>query len=119
MRQSWLLLGFVLAVGVVAGGTGYAAAADPLDGKVFLSVEKLTGGDHPDGTVSLIHWKIRFKDKSFTWLHTDVVSAGTYEFDDKTGAVVITGSGLQASLDARTGVLTWDGHKYEEVKAEK
>src|SRR5262249_17354623 len=119
MRQSWLLLGFVLAVGGVAGGTRYSAAAAPLDGKVFRSVEKLTGGDHPNGTVNLIHREIRFKDRSFEWLHTDVISSGTCEFDARTGAVVIDGSKLQGSFDAKTGVLTWDGQKYGVAKGEK
>jgi hypothetical protein len=95
------------------------AAADPLDGKVFRSVEKLTGGDRRDGTVNLIHWEVRFKGGSFTWLHTDVLSPGTYQFDAKTGAVVIKGSNLQASFDAKTGVLTWDGRKYEAARGEK
>src|SRR5262245_59728054 len=119
MRQSWILLGVVVAIGVVASTAQYATAADPLDGKVFRSVEKLTGGERRDGTVNLIHWEIRFKDKSFTWLHTDVVSPGTYEFDAKTGAVVIKDSGLKASYEDKTGVLTWDGRKYEAAKPEK
>src|SRR5262245_43423828 len=119
MKHPWILLGFVLAIVVMASGTRDAAAADPLDGKVFRSVEKLTGGERRDGTVNLIHWEIRFKDKSFTWLHTDVVSLGTYEFDAKTGAVVIKDSGLKASYEDKTGVLTWDGRKYEAAKPEK
>src|SRR5262245_10021252 len=110
MRQSSILLGFVLAMAIVACGHRHAAAADPLDGKVFRSVEKLTGGDRADGTVNLIHWEVRFKDKAFTWRHTDVLTPGTYEFDEKTGAVAIKGSGLKASFDAKAGVLTWDGH---------
>jgi hypothetical protein len=82
-------------------------------------VEKLTGGDRRDGTVNLIHWEVRFKEGSFTWLHTDVLSPGTYELDARTGTLAIKGANLQASFDARTGVLTWDGRKYEEVKADK
>src|SRR5262249_55222462 len=93
-----------------------AAAADSLDGKDFQSVEKLTGGDRRDGTVNRIHWKIRFKDGSFDWLHTDVVSHGTYEYDARTGAISIKGSNLKATFDAKTGILTWDNRKYEEVK---
>jgi hypothetical protein len=119
MKRSWVLLGFVLAVTVMAGGTPYAAAADPLDGKVFRSVEKLTGGDRRDGSVNRIHWEVRFKGNSFTWLHTDVLSRGTYEFDAETGAVTVKDSNLKASFDAKTGVLTWDGKKYEAVKPAK
>jgi hypothetical protein len=119
MRQLGILLGFVLATGVVASGTPYAAAADPLDGKVFRSADKLPGGERRDGTVVLIHWEIRFKDKAFSWRHTDVISTGSYEWGAQTGALVVSDSKVEASFDARTGVLTWDKQKYEVVKEEK
>jgi hypothetical protein len=119
MRQSWSLLGFVLALGIVASGTLCATAADPLDGKLFRSVEKLPGGERRDGTVVLIHWEMRFKDNSFSWRHTDVISTGTYEWDAKTSALVVSGSKIKASFDANTGVLTWDKQKYEVAKGEK
>jgi hypothetical protein len=107
MKQSSILLGLVLAVGA------FAADTDPLDGKVFQSVEKLMGGERRDGSVNRIHWKIRFKERSFEWLHTDVISRGTYEFDAKTGALTIKDSKVKASFDAKTGELTWDGRKYK------
>src|SRR5947207_10497684 len=119
MKQTTILLGFFLAVGILAGGTRPAAAAEPLDGKVFRSVEKLVGGERRDGTINRVHWTIRFKGKSFEWQHTDVISRGTYEYDTKTGAIVLKDSGLKAQYDARTGVLTWDKRKYEEVKEGK
>src|SRR5262245_51240696 len=111
MKLSSMLLALVLAVCAFAADP--PTATDPLDGKVFLSVEKLTGGDRRDGTVAKINWKITFKGGSFDWLHTDVVSRGTYEIDAKTGAIKIKDSGLKASFDAKTGELTWDGKKYK------
>jgi len=67
----------------------------------------------------MIHWTIRFKDRSYQWHYTDVLADGKYEYDARTGAVVIKDSKLKASYDARTGVLTWDRRKYVEVKEEK
>jgi hypothetical protein len=90
MKQSSMLLGLVLAVGAFAADP--PAAANPLDGKVFQSVEKLTGGERRDGSVTKTHWKIRFKERSFELRHTDVVSSGTYAFDAKTGAITIKDS---------------------------
>ena len=52
------------------------------------------------------------------FLVPDLSFAG-YLVDAKTGAIVLKDSGLKAHYDARTGVLTWDKRKYEEVKAEK
>src|SRR5262245_57836970 len=101
MKQSSILLGLVLAVGAFAADP--PAAANPLDGKVFQSVEKLTGGERRDGTVVKIHWKLHFKDRSYEWQHTDVVSRGTYEIDAKTGAITIKDSKVKASFDAKTG----------------
>ncbi len=110
MKRRSILLGLVLAL-LLAVGAGIAGAegspADPLDGKTFRSVEKLPGGDRPDGKVNLIHWEVRFKDKSFTWRHYDKVATGSYSFDAKTGTVTVKGGA--ASLDAKTGVLTWRG----------
>jgi hypothetical protein len=115
MRCLSILLGLVLVVATgMAGAQGLPA--DPLEGKTFRSVEKLTGGDRADGTVNQIHWEVRFKDKSFFWLHTDVISTGRYAFDARTGAVT---GGPKASFDAKTGVLTWDGRKYVAVKKDK
>jgi hypothetical protein len=114
MRQS--VLAFVLSIVVLASGTQDATAADPLDGKVFRSVEKLTGGERRDGKVNLIHWEITFKGKSFSWLHTDVISTGTYELDEKTGAIKVSNPNVEASYDAKTGVLTWGKQKYNAVK---
>jgi hypothetical protein len=100
---------------ILASGT-QVAAADPLDGKVFRSVEKLTGGERRDGKVNLIHWEITFEGKSFSWRHTDVISTGTYELDEKTGAIKVSNPNVEASYDARTGVLTWGKRRYEAVK---
>jgi hypothetical protein len=117
MTRPSIPLGLVLAMGAgIAGAQG--PAADPLDGKTFRSVEKLPGGERRDGTVNQIHWEIRFKDKSFSWLHYDKVATGTYLYDAKTGAVTAKG-GREASFDAKTGILTWDKRKYAPVKGEK
>ncbi|HEV3257459.1 MAG TPA: hypothetical protein VG013_11300 [Gemmataceae bacterium] len=117
MRRLSILLGLVLAVGAGIAGA-QEVPADPLDGKTFRSVEKLPGGERRDGTVVQIHWEIRFKDRSFSWRHADVISTGTYAFDAKAGTVIVEG-GLKTSFDAKTGVLTWDERKYEYVKSEK
>src|SRR5262245_57528462 len=97
MNKTSILLGFVLAVGMIAGSPRHADAGDPLDGKVFRSVDKLVGGERRDGTINRIHWTIRLKGQSFEWLHTDVISQGTYELDARTGSIVIKGSSLKAS----------------------
>ena len=114
MRQP--LLAFVLSFMILACGARYATAADPLGGKVFRSVEKLAGGERRGGEVNLIHWEITFKGKSFSWRRTDVISTGTYELDEKTGAIKTSNPNLEASYDAKTGVLTWGKQKYEAVK---
>jgi hypothetical protein len=114
MRQS--LLAFVLSLVALACGARCATAADPLDGKVFRSVEKLTGGERRDGKVNLIHWEITFKDRSFSWRHADVISRGTYELDQKTGTLKVSNPNVEASFDAKTGELTWGKQKYRAVK---
>ncbi len=117
MRRRSILPGLVLAIGAgIAGAQG--PPADPLDGKTFRSVEKLPGGERGDSTVVLSHWEVRFKDKSFSWRHSDKISVGTYSFDAKTGTVTVKG-GPQASFDAKIGVLTWRQRKYASVKDEK
>jgi hypothetical protein len=117
MKRRSILLALVLAFGAgIADAQG--PPADPLEGKTFRSAERLPGGDRPDGKVPLIHWQVRFKDKSFAWLHYDKVSVGTYSFDAKTGTITVKG-GPDASLDAKTGVLTWRQRKYAPVKEAK
>ena len=117
MRRRVILVALVL-----AGGAGVAGAedppADPLDGKTFRSVDKLPGGERRDGTVTQVHWEVRFKDKSFSWRHSDKVSTGTYTFDPKAGTVTVKG-GPDASFDAKTGTLTWDRRKYALAKDPK
>ena len=61
---------------------------------------------------------IRFKGDTFTWLHTDVVSTGSYTFDAASGIITVKG-GPKASFDAKTGVLTWEKRKYELVQGGK
>jgi hypothetical protein len=112
MIRSAILLGVVLAIGA-------DTPADPLEGKRFLSVERLAGGDRPDGTVNQIHWEVKFKDKSYSWSHSDKLLTGGYEFDAKTGAVKTDDPKIKASYDAKTGVLTWGKHEYKAAKDEK
>lgn len=118
--QASLILVAALLVGL-ASSNGAVRAQDapahPLAGKRFLSLEKLTGGERKDGTVNKIHWRIDFKDKTFTWLHHDVIVPGKYEFDANTG--VITAGRIKASFDAKTGLLTWENRKYRAVKSAK
>lgn len=112
MRPLATLIGLFL---VFAAGLSFAQenAPNPLDGKRFLSLEKLTGGDRPDGTVNKIQWSVEFKGKSFKWLHHDVVVPGTYEYDAKTGEVKTGDPKIAASFDAKTGILTWAKQKYK------
>lgn len=110
-----LVIGFVLSIGAVGGAQD--APANPLAGKRFLSLEKLTGGERRDGTVNQIHWRIDFKEKTFEWLNRDVIVPGKYTFDAKTG--VITAGNIRASLDSKTGILTWQNRKYRAVKSAK
>ena len=103
MRRRVILVALVL-----AGGAGLAVPrtplADPLDGKTFRSVDKLPGGKR-DGTVTQIHWEVRFKDKSVPRRHSDQASTGTYTFDAKAGTVTVKKDLLDASFDVKTGTL--------------
>lgn len=118
MKRSTFVIAMCL---VIATGMSVAQekTANPLDGKRFLSLEKLPGGDRADGTVNKIHWVVRFKDNSFSWLHYDKVLAGTYEYHPKTGAVKTGDSKINASYDAKTGILKWGKHKYQVPKEKK
>jgi hypothetical protein len=115
MKRSSILFSLAVAIGLLASSVAFAA--ETLDGKSFRSVEKLTSGERRDGTVNLIHWTITFKDKSFQWHHHDVISTGTYEFDDKTGVLKVNNT--KASFDPKTGILLWNDRKYEEIKPKK
>ena len=108
-------LAFLIGVSlmIAAGMSGAQESANPLDGKRFRSLEKLTGGDRPDGTVTQIHWVVHFKGKSFSWHHHDVIVNGTYDFDAKSGAVKTDDKRINASFDAKTGILTWNKHRYK------
>lgn len=112
MRRLTFIIGvlFLIVTGV---SLAQETPANPLEGKRFVSLEKLTGGDRPDGKINKIHWTIRFEAKSFQWLRTDVVSRGTYEYDAKTGAVKTDAAKAGGSYDSKTGILTWGGHKYK------
>ncbi len=118
MRCSVLLIGLCLVI-VAGKNVAQEPSANPLDGKVFMSLEKLPGGDRADGTVSQVNWVVKFKDKKFTWRHYDKTTTGTYEFDGKTGAVKTGDTKIDASFDARTGILTWGKHKYRAAKTAK
>jgi hypothetical protein len=115
MKRSALLIGMSL---IIAAGMSLAreTATNPLDGKRFLSLTKLPGGDRADGTVNQIHWVVSFKGKTFSWLRYDTVLTGTYEFDAKTGAVKTGDNKINASFDAKTGILRWGKHKYKAAK---
>ncbi|MFO0964013.1 MAG: hypothetical protein U0793_00305 [Gemmataceae bacterium] len=115
MRRAAFLIGTFLMIAISVSSAG-EPAANPLDGKRFLSLEKLPGGDRADGTVNQIHWSVTFKGKSFSWHHYDKVLAGAYEFDAKTGAVKTGDGRIDASFDAKTGILTWGKHKYKAAK---
>ena len=104
------------------GASAEAAAAHPLDGKRYRSLEKLLCGDKPDGTVTMDYWEITFKGKTYFWRHHDVISQGSYDFDPKTGLLAFDKadrSKLTASFDAKTGILTWGKDKYKAVKSQK
>jgi len=120
MRRIAILVGFALAAAPRAGGAP-GAAADPLGGKTFRSLERLPGGERRDGTVAQVRWEISFQGKSYSWLHSDIIATGTYEYDTRTGALAVKAGGRQveASYDAKAGVLTWDKHKYEAAEIKK
>ena len=104
------------------GASGAEAAAHPLDGKRFRSLEKLVCGERRDGTVAMDYWEITFKGKTYFWRHLDVITQGSWDLDSKTGLLAFDKddrSGLAASFDAKTGVLTWGKHKYKAVKSQK
>lgn len=112
MRRVAIVIGLSL---LAAAGPGGAqdAPADPLDGKRFLSLERLPGGERRDGTVNRIHWAVHFKEGSFSWRHYDKVVVGKYQYDAGTGAVKTGDPRISASFDAKTGVLTWANRKYK------
>lgn len=118
MRSISILLGLVLAIGA-RGDDPTKVPPNPLDGKTFRSLDKLPGGERRDGSVNQIHWQVRFKADSFTWLHYDKVVPGMYTIDAKTGVVTVKGGRPKATYDAKAGILTWDNRKYEALKAEK
>jgi len=107
-----------LAVALLPARAEDPAATNPLDGKRFLSVDKLTGGERRDGTVVMTEWEVRFKGAEYSWRHHDVVAVGTYEFNPKTGALTVK-RGTEASFDAKTGVLTWDKRTYKAADDKK
>jgi hypothetical protein len=120
MRPVAILLGLLLSAG--ASSRAVSAAEDcaehPLRGKTFLSLELLPGGEKPDGTINRIHWKVTFADDSYEWLRTDVIVPGKYAFDAATGELTVDGGGgKKASFDAKKGILTWDGKKYQVPEA--
>jgi len=119
MNRSAILLGLALAL--LPARAEDPAAANPLDGKRFLSVDKLPGGERREGTVVMTEWEVQFKGTEYTWRHHDVVAVGTYAFDPRTGALTLNGGkgGPEASFDARTGVLTWDKRKYKAADGKK
>src|SRR5689334_18319415 len=110
MKRLLILLGFALALGTVSPA---AAADNPLDGEVFLSLQKLAGGERRDGSFDLIHWTITFKGDSFQSRQSDTISKGGYKYDTRTGKIAV--EGIDASYDAKTGVLTWGKIKYKAV----
>jgi hypothetical protein len=111
-----LTLAALAAVLVLAGAAVADEKTDPVDGKTFQSVEKLEGGRGG----AKINWTLTFKAGKFTWRYSDVSEAGTYEVDAKTNKVTGKTPGrdekLKAEFDPKTGVLTWDGVKYQQQK---
>jgi len=120
MRHPIILLAFVVAP-LAAWSVAQEPAANPLAGKRFLSLEKLESGESPKGGIVLDYWHITFKDKSFTWRYSDILAEGTYSIDAKTGMLTVKEGdrNIEASFDAKTGVLTWDKRKYKAAKADK
>jgi hypothetical protein len=118
MNRSAILFGLALAL---LPARAEDPVANPLDGKRFLSVDKLPGGERRDGTVVMTEWEVRFKGAEYSWRHHDVIAVGKYEFDPKTGAITVNAGkgGPEASFDAKAGVLTWDRRKYRVADVKK
>jgi hypothetical protein len=106
-------LAVALTLGVAAAGVD---PADPLDGKTFRSVEKLEAGRGG----AKMHWQLSFQRGKFRWRYSDVSESGTYTFDARTNAVLGATGGrdqkIKGQLDRATGVLVWDGVRYQAPK---
>jgi len=81
----------------------------------FLSVKKYESNLSPaTSTVSEgLRWQIKFEDKTFSWLYTDIAEMGTYTCEDNN--LVAEGADKSiyvGSYNTQTGILLWDGVEY-------
>jgi hypothetical protein len=82
----------------------------------FSSVEELECGLAPEGEEALCHWTVSLlSSMEFVWDHSDVTESGTWVCaGSEVSADLANGDIIDASYNASTGVLTWDGVDYEQ-----
>lgn len=84
---------------------------DAVIGETFYSVDELECGPSR-GEQVLCKWQIMFgEDGSYSWLYSDIGEGGTYTCSG--GVLTVDdGTGIQASYDPNTGMLTWEDIEY-------
>lgn len=97
-----------------------AIAAQPaipktLEDLKFRSVEQFEVSALPTGPV-MGYRELSFKTKEFTYIPSDGIESGRYEWDAKKGDVIGTarsGKRYKGSYSPKTKILTWDGVKFK------
>lgn len=82
--------------------------------KRFSSIQQYEVGYNAQG-----HWTIEFcSDGNFTWVYSDKVEGGTYQYDPATGAIQGMLAGrepLNGQYDPETEVLVWQTKRYRPI----
>lgn len=110
--MSRLLLPFLMGCSDLLDDTSGGACV--LDGREhFSSVEELECGLGPDGVV-LCHWSLTLSaDGTWTWVGSDYGDGGTWTCSgSELAGQHAGGQSVEASWDAATEILTWDGVAY-------
>lgn len=92
-----------------------------LDGLEFRSLYKFEIGALPTGPVTGYR-KLKFHKGEFTYIPSDGIETGPYEWDPKTGKVEgksLSEKVFKGKYDQAKKILTWEGVKYKILDPEK